>query len=135
MDAELKDSTNEAAEMTKPSSDDLFPSSTRRGGGDIKHYSQSSEGRGRSGRTLRSLPLTTPSAHIHRFVEARRHPSSVRRGIRDAPSSACALRPGALIVLVLLILTINASAHDIPNDVTVHAYMKPEGQHLRLLIR
>jgi len=28
-----------------------------------------------------------------------------------------------------------AQAHDIPNDVTVQAFLKPEGQHLRLLVR
>jgi len=30
---------------------------------------------------------------------------------------------------------INAAAHDIPNDVTVQAFLKPEGQRLHLLVR
>ena len=51
------------------------------------------------------------------------------------------MRPGgslALIALVAgLILAFPApqSAHDIPGDVTVQAFVKPEGQRLRLLVR
>src|ERR1044071_9715213 len=43
-------------------------------------------------------------------------------------------RVGALIVAALA-LTIGVSAHDIPRDVTVQAFVKPEGQRLRLLVR
>src|SRR5258708_37105425 len=42
-------------------------------------------------------------------------------------------------MLRLVALTIGllgpASAHDIPSDVTVHAFVKPSGQRLQLLIR
>jgi HupE / UreJ protein len=34
-----------------------------------------------------------------------------------------------------LLLPFCASAHDIPNDVTVQMFVKPEGQHLHLLVR
>ncbi|PYT11669.1 MAG: hypothetical protein DMG59_25700 [Acidobacteria bacterium] len=34
-----------------------------------------------------------------------------------------------------LLLTLACSAHDIPNDVTVQAFLKPEGQRLDLLVR
>jgi len=34
-----------------------------------------------------------------------------------------------------LLLPFLAQAHDIPNDVTVHIFVKPEGQHLHLLVR
>jgi len=42
------------------------------------------------------------------------------------------LRPA---VLLLLVLASGAPAHDIPNDVTVQAFLKPAGQHLNLLVR
>ena len=48
-------------------------------------------------------------------------------------------RPAAAGVVVLLLavlaLTARVSAHDIPRDVTVQAFVKPEGQRLRLLVR
>ena len=51
------------------------------------------------------------------------------------------IRPGGPLVLIALVaglvLTFPArqSAHDIPGDVTVQAFVKPEGQQLRLLVR
>src|SRR5216110_1046211 len=36
---------------------------------------------------------------------------------------------------VLLALACAASAHDIPNDVTVQVFFKPEPQRLRLIVR
>jgi HupE/UreJ protein len=41
----------------------------------------------------------------------------------------------ALLGLVLLALVRTASAHDIPSDVTVHAYIRPEGHRLELIVR
>jgi hypothetical protein len=38
-------------------------------------------------------------------------------------------------VALVLIATVALQAHDIPNDIAVQAFLKPEGQHLRLLIR
>jgi hypothetical protein len=40
-----------------------------------------------------------------------------------------------LLVASLLLLPWRAPAHDIPNDVTVQAFVKPEGAHLHLLVR
>ena len=40
-----------------------------------------------------------------------------------------------LVVASLLFLPWRAPAHDIPNDVTVQAFVKPEGAHLHLLLR
>src|SRR5262245_54746965 len=41
-----------------------------------------------------------------------------------------------LVALATIVFqTASLQAHDIPNDVAVHAFLKPEGQHLRLLIR
>src|SRR5258708_1482421 len=40
-----------------------------------------------------------------------------------------------LLVAPLLLLPWRAPAHDIPNDVTVQAFVKPEGTHLHLLVR
>lgn len=36
---------------------------------------------------------------------------------------------------LFLTLPVGVSAHDIPRDVTVHAFVKPEGRRLRLLVR
>src|SRR5512134_2793589 len=40
-----------------------------------------------------------------------------------------------LMAAVVLAVSYRASAHDIPNDVTIHAYLKTEGQRLNLLVR
>src|SRR5215472_14246187 len=40
-----------------------------------------------------------------------------------------------LVAALLLALPWPARAHDIPNDVTVQMFVKPEGQHLHLLVR
>ena len=37
--------------------------------------------------------------------------------------------------LLVLALPMRPQAHEIPNDVTVHAFLRPEGQRLRLLVR
>jgi len=47
-----------------------------------------------------------------------------------------AMRKGALICgLCVLAWSAGPRAHDIPNDVTVQTFVKPEGQRLRLLVR
>ncbi|MEK6285001.1 MAG: HupE/UreJ family protein [Acidobacteriota bacterium] len=40
-----------------------------------------------------------------------------------------------LVAAMTVALSYRTSAHDIPNDVTVHAFLKPEGQRLSLLVR
>jgi HupE / UreJ protein len=40
-----------------------------------------------------------------------------------------------LVAAATFALSYRASAHDIPNDITVQAFLKPEGQRLRLLVR
>ena len=51
------------------------------------------------------------------------------------------MRPGSRIAVIALVaglvlaLPVRQSAHDIPSDVTVRAFVKPEGQRLRLLVR
>ena len=51
------------------------------------------------------------------------------------------IRPGSRIALLAMVLGLvlafpaRQSAHDIPGDVTVRAFVKPEGQRLRLLVR
>src|SRR5579863_5633844 len=39
------------------------------------------------------------------------------------------------LLMLALAAALAAGAHDIPNDVTVQAFLKPEGQRLRLLVR
>jgi len=41
----------------------------------------------------------------------------------------------ALVATLVLLLPCGAAAHDIPNDVTVQAFLKPDGGHLHLLVR
>src|SRR5215813_11456412 len=48
------------------------------------------------------------------------------------------VRPHLVIITaaaLFLLSQSNSFAHDIPNDVTVHAFLKPEGQRLHLLVR
>ena len=40
-----------------------------------------------------------------------------------------------LLAALVFTLLVRGSAHDIPNDVTVQAFLKPEGQRLNLLVR
>src|SRR5450432_3211627 len=43
--------------------------------------------------------------------------------------------PAAALVAALLFIPCFATAHDIPNDVTVQAFLKPTGDRLHLLVR
>ena len=43
-------------------------------------------------------------------------------------------KPAATVLLALSFAAL-ASAHDIPRDVTVQAFVKPEGQQFRVLVR
>jgi len=42
---------------------------------------------------------------------------------------------GAFLAALVLVAASRAPAHDVPSDVTVHAFLKPEGRSLRLLVR
>ncbi len=42
---------------------------------------------------------------------------------------------GSCLVAALALAATGVSAHDIPNDVIVQAFLKPEGQRMRLLVR
>jgi hypothetical protein len=44
-------------------------------------------------------------------------------------------RLGALLLAALLLAAVTASAHDIPIDALAQVYVKPDGQHLNMLIR
>jgi hypothetical protein len=57
------------------------------------------------------------------------HAETVHRVTRTLLQSA------ALIVCNLLLLAPPGSAHEIPNDVVIKSFMKPEGQELKLLMR
>jgi hypothetical protein len=43
--------------------------------------------------------------------------------------------PMIVLWVAALVLPLRTAAHDIPNDVAVHAFVKPEGQRLSLLVR
>jgi HupE / UreJ protein len=59
------------------------------------------------------------------------YPSSLRAFHRIARHRCIA----AFLVMLVLLLPRWAFAHDIPNDVTVQAFVKPAGEHLNLLLR
>ena len=72
----------------------------------------------------------------------RRAGGSPRPGAADAgsagpqrPAPRGLLLRGAAIAALLLAFPATQSAHDIPGDVTVQAFVKPEGQRLRLIVR
>jgi HupE / UreJ protein len=44
-------------------------------------------------------------------------------------------RAAALLAALVVAVTASLAAHDIPNDVIVHAFVRPEGSRLRLLVR
>ena len=54
---------------------------------------------------------------------------------RDPPRPTTPLVLLGIVAVLLLAATHRPAAHDIPADVTVRAYVKPEGQRLRLLVR
>ena len=56
-------------------------------------------------------------------------------GGRRPPAPRWRLVRGAATAALLLGLSAAPAAHDIPGDVTVQAFVKPEGQRLRLLVR
>jgi len=49
--------------------------------------------------------------------------------------SKAPLRRAALVLLLVGISAISLTAHEIPNEVTVHAFLKPDGTRLVLLVR
>jgi hypothetical protein len=54
----------------------------------------------------------------------------------DARKTVVNTRMIALWVAALIsVLPLRSAAHDIPNDVTVHAFVRPDGQRLHLLVR
>jgi HupE / UreJ protein len=55
----------------------------------------------------------------------------VRSVLRRFPAGA----RGVLAAALLVNLCTNVAAHEIPGDVTIQAWLKPEGQRLRLLVR
>ncbi len=59
----------------------------------------------------------------------------VLRGIRTIVTPRVTLRLVAALVFALQFSAVDTSAHDIPNDVTVQAFVKPDGERLHLLMR
>ena len=41
----------------------------------------------------------------------------------------------SLLTAIVLLSPLRLPAHDVPNDVTIHTFLKPEGDRLRLLVR
>jgi hypothetical protein len=60
------------------------------------------------------------------------HPSGVR-----VKTGRATIKTRVIVVLAAMVfgLQLRSAAHDIPNDVTVQAFLKPEGQRLHLLVR
>src|SRR5947207_15090532 len=75
-------------------------------------------------------PSFRGSASCHPSLQGRQYTTFLM------PLRLAALAQGALVVVALLLaLPARAAAHDIPFDVTVHGYVKPEGQRLRVIVR
>ena len=56
--------------------------------------------------------------------------------MRDRPIITSRVTLGLALVVALTFVTLSGvSAHDIPNDVTVQVFVKPEGARLHLLVR
>jgi len=51
------------------------------------------------------------------------------------PDSSFLLRPACLLAAVSLLTPCAGLAHDIPADITVQAFFKPNANHLHLLVR
>ena len=89
--------------------------------------------------------MVTTKASRH-FLHGRIHPSFAKEGTsarRQISSQKLevkwllnrAVRPGFLFLFVFLSACLQTLAHDIPADITVQAFLKPEGRTLRFLIR
>lgn len=76
---------------------------------------------------------------IHRMEGDRgtghRRPRSPTRARGRIPRVGRLLLPPLLAAALLFGLPARPSAHEVPGDVTVHGYLKPEGERLRLLVR
>jgi hypothetical protein len=59
---------------------------------------------------------------------------TLRAMANDRRTKARCLVP-LIVAALLLARPLGPSAHEIPNDVTVHAFLRPEGQRVRLLVR
>jgi len=69
------------------------------------------------------------------------HPSARARPVRPAVPSAARARPwrgaftGLWALLAAALLATPAAGHDVPGEMRVHAFLKPEGQRLHVLVR
>src|SRR5437016_2436513 len=82
-------------------------------------------------RRSRLIPFSPPRSEVR---YSSRVAGTVQAIIQDSQSSRQAKGGRAWLVLLLAVLH-PAAAHDIPNDVTVRAFLKAQGQHLNLLAR
>src|ERR1019366_2567771 len=80
-----------------------------------------------------------PAVYTNRFAAVNQFRLSVDARIKySAPMPRRIAVPCATLALLaalLLALPWGAAAHDIPNDVTVQAFVKPAGEQLHLLVR
>src|SRR5581483_12321810 len=63
---------------------------------------------------------------------------SARASVERAAANVAAPRPGLSTIVIAALLLVAAAtvrAHDIPNDVTIQAFLKPDGRKLHLLMR
>ncbi len=67
--------------------------------------------------------------HLRRFLGSRRHPGDRRIAARSRGFTVL------LAAGLVLAAPSGPSAHEIPGDVTIQAFVRPEGQRLRVLVR
>ena len=79
-------------------------------------------------------PAVDPAAHAGRGGAGRREAQRGRRRRGKRPAAAW-LSAAVAAAALLAAAGVTLQAHDIPNDVTVRAFVKPEGERLRMLVR
>ena len=83
---------------------------------------------------IASVPVVIPRSMLFSRCWPNSRLGPARKQLRPFRHAAAVPRLGARPAL-LLVRAAAAAAHDIPNDVTVQAFVKPEGQRLHLLVR
>ena len=87
---------------------------------------------------LRALVVSACNAHPLKGRQYNKYlvvPVTVTRGNSVAFARRSALALGALIAALAVVRPAWLAAHEIPNDITIQAFLKPEGNRLRVVMR
>src|SRR5688572_33038992 len=84
---------------------------------------------------LKTPARSFPGSFPRSFLVALAALPSRRRQLKPGPSNSIPRLILGFTALLIALLPSVAFAHEIPADITVHAFLKPEPQRLRLLVR